>query len=62
MLPFLSTDRRDAIPITPVTASTLSAWIERHPAVAELKAAVDRLGCPEFGVFQARLFARRPTG
>jgi leucyl aminopeptidase len=30
MQPFLATDRRDAIPITPVTAATLPAWIERH--------------------------------
>ena len=31
MLPFLTTDRRDAISITPVTAATLSTWIEQHP-------------------------------
>jgi leucyl aminopeptidase len=31
MLPFLTTDRRDAIPITPVTAERLSKWIDRHP-------------------------------
>jgi len=30
MLPFLTTDRRDAVSITPVTAATLPAWIERH--------------------------------
>jgi leucyl aminopeptidase len=31
MLPFFTTDRRDAISITPITKETLSAWIERHP-------------------------------
>src|SRR5215472_8744002 len=31
MLSFLTTDRRDAIPITAVTPQTLPAWIERHP-------------------------------
>jgi leucyl aminopeptidase len=31
MLPFLATERREAISITPVTKETLPAWIERHP-------------------------------
>jgi leucyl aminopeptidase len=31
MFSFFTTDRRDAIPVTPVTAHTLPAWIERHP-------------------------------
>src|SRR5215475_6917613 len=30
MLPFLTTNRRNAIPITPVTKATLSKWIKRH--------------------------------
>src|SRR5215472_2801171 len=30
MLPFLTTDTRDAISITPVTQETLPAWIEKH--------------------------------
>src|SRR5512135_208497 len=46
MLPFLTTDRRDAVPIMPVTAATLSTWIERHPQWRQWLSSVGFRGAP----------------
>ena len=46
MFSFFATDRRDAIPVTPITAQTLPAWIERYPQSRQWLSSVGFRGAP----------------